>query len=173
MPGIMNLVWDVLLPELTDEKLPEEKKELKKLQNIEFKIALIKGSNSSSNYNNTYQLKENEQEISEIQFDFTNNQIVFTGDSGQETLYFKQDEYLKSELKGILPYTEQRSKKIASQGAWISESEFKLQINFYESPARLSYLFKFEEGKMSLISNLEFALFGSRSQKELLGTLKN
>ena len=68
-----------------------------------------------------------------------------------------------------MPYTRESLKKIAASGAWASPELYLARIYLYESPARISYTFSFEEDRLIWKTKLEQSLFGARTQEPLTG----
>jgi len=76
---------------------------------------------------------------------------------------------LPSTMKGHLPYAHMMLKSIASSGAWISPDTYQLRIYFTETPAKITYTFRFNEEGLEWDSKLEQSLFGPQKQEKLFG----
>jgi len=175
MGGVMNLVWDILLPAMNKEKLPINEVDVLALKNKTVKLALkpIEGNRHSTILkqinNKQYFFASNEAGIKSIAFDFGKKEysISMEMEHGTEVIPIGHGEYTKSDLKGQLPNTRSKSNKIAASGAWVNDKEYQLRIYQYETPDRLTFKFRFDDRK--LVWNIQ----GEGEQKELTGELKN
>ena len=176
MGAVMKVVWETLLPGMNATSLPPNADKLeelkKKTQNL--KLKPISGSNQSTLsediYNRTFTL-ENGQKIKSVTFDLTNqnNSIRMEMVHGTETIEVGYNNYYKSKLNETIPFAPTTKKLIASSGAWITDDEYQVRIYFHESPARITYDFKFHENELIWECKPEQALFGSRNAETLVG----
>lgn len=112
-------------------------------------------------FNKRIKIAKNKEGVEFIFFNSKKNEVEIKVNGKIETIPFGFGEYIKSELKGHLPFTGSnhkivpksslrysKNKKIAVSGAWITENEFQMRIYQYETPARLDYIFNFKNGKL-------------------------
>ena len=187
MGGIMQVVWDELLPKINSSAMisnPEGNEILrKKSASLELKAVNGKMSKSLAKkfFNKKIEIAENQEGVKSIFFSHKKDQIEIKVNDKVEIIPFGFGKYIKSELDGHLPFTGAReykvipesslrykkNKKISASGAWISEQEFHLRIYQYETPARLDYIFNFKNGELKWDCKRSNAL-GSRNQIESL-----
>gem|GEM_PF-2772198 len=79
--------------------------------------------------------------------------------------------YQKELMDQSLPCLDNLKPKIAVSGAWISTSEDVLRIYYDQPPARITYTFSFENGRLTRKSKLDHALFGMRNLQSLKGKI--
>ena len=189
MGGIMQIVWDELLPKMNSSEMifnPEGIEILrKKSASLELKPIDGKMSKGLAKkfFNKKIKIAKNKEGVEFIFFNSKKNEVEIKVNSKIETIPFGFGEYIKSELKGHLPFTSSnhkivpssslrylKNKKIAASGAWISENEFQMRIYQYETPARLDYIFNFKNGKLKWDCKKSNAL-GSGNQIESIKSI--
>lgn len=179
MGGIMNIVWEVLLPAMQDETLPandeafsslEKKTAGLKLKPVSGKMTSVISRKISKN---KFQINENEMGVKSIKFNVhgKNPSIDIEMGNSIKTIVIGTNNYQKSEMETLLPYTDNLEEKMAVSGAWTDVNEYTVKIYFYESPARMTYTFSFINGGLIWDSKLENALFGRRELEPLKGSI--
>jgi len=174
LQGILNVVWEYLLPAMEAESLPPDESGLDEL-NQKLKhlaISYVKGEESSPVASKvsgkTYTLEQNRQSIESITFDFEKSptEITIITAQGEQTI----GAAFSSMEKGIMPNPQLVSDKVAVNGAWESPDTYVVNLIYYETPQSKKHTFTFQ--KKSLLWDTEQkASFGSRKSKQLKGTL--
>jgi CubicO group peptidase (beta-lactamase class C family) len=175
MAGIMNLVWDILLPAMKKEKLPANEAGFLALKNKVANLSLktIEGESYSADSKQInkkkYSVSTNTVGIKSIAFNLGKKEhsISIEMEDGIEVIPIGCGEYSKSELNNQWAFTRSKSKKIATSGAWVKPNEYQIRIYQYETPEGLTYSFRFNENK------LVWTTIGAREKKELIGEIKN
>ena len=189
MGGIMQIVWDELLTKMNSSEMifnPEGIEILrKKSASLELKPVDGKMSKALAKkfFNKKIKIAKNKEAVEFIFFNSKKNEVEIKVNGKIETIPFGFGEYIKSELKGHLPFTSSnhkivpksslrysKNKKIAVSGAWITENEFQMRIYQYETPARLDYIFNFKNGKLKWDCKKSNAL-GSGNQIESIKSI--
>ena len=189
MGGIMQIVWDELLTKMNSSEMifnPEGIEILrKKSASLELKPIDGKMSKALAKkfFNKKIKIAKNKEAVEFIFFNSKKNEVEIKVNGKIETIPFGFGEYIKSELKGHLPFTSSnhkivpksslrysKNKKIAVSGAWITENKFQLRIYQYETPARLDYIFNFKNGKLKWDCKKSNAL-GSGNQIESIKSI--
>ena len=174
MQGILNVVWEYLLPAMKEESLPPDEagsKQLnQKLQNLA--ITYVAGEESSPLAKEvtglTYTLEQNSQSINSISFNFENptSEITITTKQGEQKF---RAAYQNME-KGIFTSPTLTSNKVAVNGAWTAPDTYTVNLIYYETPENLTFTFTFQEGKL-LWDTERKASFGTRHPSQLKATL--
>ncbi len=179
MGGVMNIVWETLLPAMKKASLSSDSESYEKLKNKTETLALktVEGESRTSisrKVSTTYQMEENNAGLTAITLDVhgARPSVVFHMGDNTETVDIGWGTYLKSEVVDYLPYTDGLEKKTATSGAWIEENIYELRAYFYESPARVTYTLTFAEDELLFKTNLEHALFGRNDLEVIRGLIK-
>ena len=189
MGGVMQIVWEELLPKMNSSEMifnPEGIEILrKKSASLELKPVNGKMSKALAKkfFNKKIKIAKNKEGVEFIFFKSKKNEVEIKVNGKIETIPFGFGKYIKSELKGHLPFTSSnhkivpksslrysKNKKIAVSGAWITENKFQLRIYQYETPARLDYIFNFKNGKLKWDCKKSNAL-GSGNQIESIKSI--
>jgi len=176
MPGILNVVWEKLLPAMQEGSLPPDETGVeqlnKKLQNLS--ISTVAGDPTSSVASEisgrTYTLEPNARSIKHITFDFKTPVPRISMVIEQDTVVLKAG-YQKTET-GELPNPSLVSNKVAVSGAWVSPDTYEVKLIYYETPQSVLYRFNFENEKLFWDTENR-ASMGSRKLKQLSATVQN
>jgi len=176
MPGILNVVWEKLLPAMQEGSLPPDETGVeqlnKKLQNLS--ISTVAGDPTSSVASEisgrTYTLEPNARSINHITFDFKTPVPRISMVIEQDTVVLKAG-YQKTET-GELPNPSLVSNKVAVSGAWVSPDTYEVKLIYYETPQSVLYRFNFENEKLFWDTENR-ASMGSRKLKQLSATVQN
>jgi hypothetical protein len=98
--------------------------------------------------------------------------LLMETDDGRVSIAIGGGTYLKGDPDGSLPFCSHLKGGIAASGDWVNPSEFKLRVYFYETPARITYNFNFEEKELTWESKLEQSIFGPRKIEAMHGKLQ-
>ncbi|MFT6855855.1 MAG: CubicO group peptidase (beta-lactamase class C family) [Cyclobacteriaceae bacterium] len=180
MGGIMNIVWETLLPAMQDISLPANDKILasleKKTADLQLKPTTggLTTSISKRISNRKFQMKENEFGVKAITFNVNSKKpsVDMEMEGGTQTIAIGTNEFQKGAMDLPLPYTKNLEKKIAVSGAWTSDSQYTMRVYFYESPARMTYTFSFGDDGLDWETKLENALFGMQKLAPLKGAIE-
>lgn len=177
MGGVMQLVWDILLPAMENKPLPADGPAFAKLKQKTSGLRLkpIGGEASSplakKISKKRYAISENSAGVKAISFKLSGaeNTVKFEMDEGAETISIGSGQYVKAKLQNQIPFANQKYKRIAASGAWVEPELYQVKVYQYETPARLTYTFRFSDGELIWDSKPEHALFGPREQVVLKG----
>ncbi len=189
MGGVMEIVWDELLPKMSSSEMTSNPKfvEVLRKKSASLELESIKGKMSKNLakkfFNKKIKIAENEENVEFVFFNNKKNEIEIKVNNKVETIPFGFGKYIKSQLDGHLPFTSskhkiipesslryKKNKKIAASGAWISDDKFQLRVYQYETPSRLDYIFNFKNGELKWDSQKSNAL-GSGNQIESLKSI--
>lgn len=179
MPGILNLVWEILLPAMKDQPLapnPTKLGELKhKTANLKLKpVVGQKDSPISKKISgHIFKISTNKEGVKSISFNTSVKEpyINIVMEDGSENFRIGSNEYLKGKMQNHLPFTNHMPKSIAASGAWINPDKYQVRIYLYETPARITYTFYFQDDRLIWDTKLENALFGPRQQEQFTGKI--
>jgi hypothetical protein len=170
LQGILNVVWEHLLPAMEMAPLQADEAGLElldqKLQQLA--ISYVTGEESSPLASEvsgkTYTLEQNNRSILSISFDFEGStcEITINTDLGEQS--FKAA-YQQME-KGILTNPVLVSDKVAVNGAWEAPDTYTINLIYYETPESMKFTFRFEGGKL-LWDTERKASFGPRKPQQL------
>jgi len=175
MQGIMNIVWDHILPAMQEKALPSDEEGLKRLneklqaltiQNVEGTESSPEAPNISGNI---YSIEPNGRDVKSISFDFEASPCVITITGQDEEQSFKAG-YKTREL-GSMIIPQLVSDKIAVDGAWETPDKYALNIIYYETPHSVKHTFQFNEGQLLWDSEMNVS-FGPRTSEPLKGRIK-
>ena len=175
MGAIMNLVWDHLLPALSDKPVEENKQAFTALQNKlnNLSLTVIQGKPTSPQVKNIskqpYILQPNDEGFTSIAFDLNSKapSIMFAlkdksfsipvGNGG-----FKNGTYFIPGA-GDTP--------VATSAAWISPDTLQLRSYFYETPFYFTYNITFNKNDVNIVRTSNVNI-GPMTRIELKGTKK-
>jgi len=174
LQGILNVVWEYLLPAMKEEPLPADEAGLELLHQKQQGLAIsyVAGKENSALASKLsgkiYTLEENSQGIKSISFDFESSPVEITINTreGEETFNASFSMMVKGTLSNPLLVSD----KVAVNGAWESPDTYVLNLIYYETPQSMKYTFTFD-GKSLLWEREQKASFGSRKARPLKATL--
>ena len=174
LQGILNVVWDHLLPAMEMAPLQPDEAGLELLHQKQqgLAISFVAGKESSTLASDisgkVYHLEENTRSIKSISFNFENSpvEITIVTDQGKNTI---SAAYTDME-KGILPNSQLVSDKVAVNGAWESPDTYVVNLIYYETPQSVKHTFTFKENSL-LWDRENKASFGPRKLKQLKAIL--
>lgn len=177
MGEVMNVVWETLLPAMKTDALQANPQKLEELKQKTTSLTLkpIEGETSSpiskKIAKKTFHISQNEAGIKSISFNLhkDTHAITVAMKHGIETIEIGSNNYQKGNINQHIPYTNNLLQSIAANGAWTKPNEYQLRVYLYETPARINYTFRFQDGKLIWDSKLEHSLFGPRNQGQLIG----
>lgn len=151
MQGILNAVWDHLLPAMKEEPLPHDEVTLERLnQKLQaLSISYVEGEESSPLIaeisGKTYSFAPSQGGYEQILFDFNANPVeISLTDQGEHSLKVGYGERLPSALPS--PFLE--SDKVAVDGAWTAPDTYTVNLVYYETPESLKFIFRFQDDSL-------------------------
>jgi hypothetical protein len=174
LQGILDVVWEYLLPAMKEGSLPPDDAGLELLHQKQQGLAIsyVAGEESSPLASDisgkVFLLEENTRSIKSISFNFESSPVEITiiNDQGKNTI---SAAYTHME-KGILPNSQLVSDKVAVNGAWESPDTYVVNLIYYETPQSVKHTFIFKENSL-LWDRENKASFGPRKARQLKATL--
>lgn len=173
LQGILNVVWDNLLPAFEEGSLPANPEGVEELNTKlqELAISTSEGAESSpiaeQVSEKAYTMEANAASIQSVSFNFETSpaEITITNEEGEQTFGARYQENAGGTLAN--PFV--TSERVAVSGAWQENDTYALKIIYYETPQSVVYTFRFEEDK--LYWNTRYiAAFAPRNQRTMTGT---
>ena len=172
MQGILNVVWEHLLPALEEAPLPPDEEGVKQMDQKLKSLAMgtVKGDQSSPMASEvsgkTFTMEANDRSIKTISFNFDTSpvQIKITTHKDEYSLTVG---YQESELSE-LPTPPLVSDKVAVSGAWEDTNTYTAHFIYYETPQSTSFTFKFKENKL-IWDTENKASFGPKNLPQMTG----
>jgi len=174
LQGILDVVWEYLLPAMNEESLPPDEAGLELLHQKQQGLAIsyVAGEESSALASEisgkVYTLEENIRSIKSISFDFESSpvEITIVADQGEHIIRAA----FSTMEKGILPNPQLVSDKVAVNGAWERPDTYVVNLIYYETPQSVKHTFTFKENSL-LWDRENKASFGPRKARQLKATL--
>jgi len=172
MQGILNMVWEHLLPAMEEDALPPDDEGLsllnEKLQGLA--INTVEGEEKSPNASlfsaKTYIVEPNDRAIESIAFDFEASPDMITIKSEKGEQSFRVG-YGTMEM-GSMINPRLVSREIAVSGAWETQDKYHVKIIYYEIPHEIEYTFQFNEDRLLWDTDLNVS-FDPTSFEQLKG----
>lgn len=176
MASILNLVWNKLLPGITEQTLEPNPVAEKQLKETLAKLTLptpVGEANSSllsSIEKKRFNIPKNDRELDGISLERSSdgNMVLVTQTGEQEhRIVCGKNTWIQGKAS-FGPYTDQA---IAACGAWTSDSEYTAKICLFETPFCLTTRLQFKGDQVSV--NVEQNVgFGAGKWSELVGSAK-
>jgi len=176
MQGVMNLVWDKLLPAMQPKRLKADKEAHKKLKDRLADLALRpqQGSGSSGAFvqmsGRRFLLSTNNLKLEAVALEVGNNgQVALaTRCNGVEQRVACGNGEWK---KGRMTYAQLPEQPVAVSGAWTGDGIYTAKLCFYETPFVITAKLQFSNDQ--LLCDLESNVgFGQTKQPQLVGVLQ-
>lgn len=175
MQGILNMVWDQLLPAMQDGELAEDEKATTALNTKLASLAIPLPQSKMANEleanvaGKSYTMESNDSGLEKVAFQLGNKgaevaftykdvsyNIPFGSDNWQLAQTTKKGPYLvaraKNALEGLPPF------KIAAACTWKSSQELELTIRYIESPHTETWICSFDGDRLEMKQEISFAL---------------
>jgi len=173
MQGVMNLVWEKLLPAMQPKKLRADQDTNKRLAQILTSLTVRPQTGSSAPATptwsgKTFAMPTNGQKIEAagLEFDSTGRSVTLItrfGGVEQRTACGNG-----TWTKGRMTYAGFEEQPIAASGAWTGQDTYTAKLCFYETPFCLTVSLKFAETQ--LLYDCEYNVnFGPTKQPQLVG----
>jgi CubicO group peptidase (beta-lactamase class C family) len=180
MQRVMNLVWDKLLPEMKQGRLPEDGAARRKLEaklkglTVKFQTGRPTSPMAAKVSGRWYEFPENERGIKALSFDFQSSTpaLLVRAAAGETRTPFGFESWKQSRggfgngLEKALGLPAQPLK--AASGAWTADDTYALKLVLYETPYYSTLNFKFE-GDRLVFDSEHNVWFGPTKQTQLVG----
>ncbi len=176
MQGILNVVWEHLLPAMKEASLPPDDEGVRLLNEKLEALALssVKGEEKSSMASEvtgkSYTMDENNLSIQTISFNFESPAPEITITTGRGDQTFKVG--YQAVERGILAMPSTVSDKVAASGAWDGPDTYTVNVIYYETPQSMKFTFRFQDNKLTWDTELK-ASFGPRNPGQLIGSYQS
>jgi len=173
LQGILNVVWEHLLPAFEDKPLPPDQEALDELEAKLGSLAISTAEGEESSplaaevSGKSYTLEPNESKLSSVSFDFgkANPRITMISDQGEESI----EAAYQQNIMGTLTSPYLTSRQVAVSGAWTASDTYVAKVVYYESPQSVIHTFRFEENKLFWDTE-NMAAFAPRHQNQITGS---
>lgn len=175
MQGILNMVWEHLLPAMKENALPADEEGLELLnERIQgLAISMVEGKNdaplAAGISGKTYRIQPNSQGIRSISFNFESSPAVIYIKSENAAQSFKVGYHSMEMGSMISPLL--TSGNIAVSGAWESPDKYRVKMIYYETPHEIQHTFHFNGDRLWWDSDLNVS-FGPTRLERLSGSLR-
>jgi len=177
MQGVMNLVWDKLLPAMQPKRLRADKESRKKLEQTLASLTLKpqQGTSSAASVakwsGKTFTFPANNQKLETVALEFSNPNgpvtLVTRCNGVEQRTVCGKDSWTKSRMT----YAALPEQSMAASGAWTADDTYTAQLSFYETPFCLTVSLKFSDDQ--LLYDCEYNVnFGPTKQPQLIGKLQ-
>jgi CubicO group peptidase (beta-lactamase class C family) len=175
MQGILNIVWEKLLPAMEEQPLPADNSGLealnKKLDKLSF--SYLNGEENSPLLSEisgkTYLLEQNELSLKSLSFNFEArlNEVRLIAEQGEHIIQVG----FGNRERGTLGSPYVTSDLVAVDGAWTAPDTYSMNLIYYETPESVKFTFRFEEDYL-LWDTERKASFGPSYPVQVKGILK-
>jgi CubicO group peptidase (beta-lactamase class C family) len=175
MQGILNIVYDHLLPAMQEEALPADEESLSALNNKleSLKINAVQGNPSSDLAaeisGKMYNIHQENSEYSAISFDLaSDNKTISMWINGEEQeAPVGYGEMLTGEM--VIPGFGKTT--VGTSGAWTSENTYRVFMYHVESPHAIFYTFTFNGNEVAIDSEYNVT-FGPAARPQVVGVVE-
>ncbi len=176
LQGVLNLVWDKLLPAMSAGPLPtdEQADQALKARLSKLMLPTPKGKTqvASAEFGKTFTFPTNDQKIDTLRLEFNsvNGETILIGrfnGKAEQRIPCGANEWKKCRLAfAALP-----EQAAAVSGAWTEPDTYTAKICFFETPFTMAAKLKFADGKLHFSSSSNVS-FGPARASELVGESK-
>jgi hypothetical protein len=173
MQGVLNIVWDKLLPALKPSPLPADDDARKKLEATLSRLALLPQDGSASAYpgasGKTYVFPANDRKLETLALESEGEAVTLVARLGgtERRVVCKRGAWQNSRLA----YSRLTEQPVAASGAWTRDDTFTAKLCFYETPFVYTLNLKFSGDEVQLDSRSNVG-FGSTTQAPLIGKVE-
>jgi hypothetical protein len=178
MQGVMNLVWDKILPALQSKPLDADEASQKKLAETLAGLTLHPQLGSAAPgvaakwSGKTFRLFTNDQKLETVALEFSgadNPVMLVTRCNGvAQRIACGKGAW----VKGRMAYADFEEQPVAASGAWTADGAYTVKLSFYETPFCLTLDLKFTDDK--LLFDCEYNVInanaGPAKRPQLTGT---
>jgi hypothetical protein len=178
MQGVMNLVWDKILPALQSKPLDADAASQKKTFADARQLDAASATGSAPPgvavkwSGKTFTLSTNDQKIETVALEFggaENSVTLVTRCNGiEQRIVCGKGAW----IKGRMTYAALEEQPVAASGAWTADDTYTVRLSFYETPFRLTLGLKFAGDKLfyDCEYNVINANAGPAKRPQLTGT---
>ena len=173
MQGVMNLVWNKLLPAMQPKRLRADKEAHTKLQNVLAALTLPpqKGSDSPTSVTwsgKTFTFPPNNQKLETVALEFGKPGTPVTLVTRCNGVEQRTASGNGTWIKGRMTYAGLAEQPVAASGAWTANNTYTAQLCFYETPFVVTVSLKFAEDQLLYDCEYNVSL-GPTKQPQLAG----
>lgn len=183
MQGIMNLVWDKLLPAMQPKRLPADKETR---QQLERKLAGLTLHPVSGNFTSPisvqtsgkkYLFPTNDQNIEAVTFEFTGPEATLVlrsrGADHRIACGYNTWRNGRTSLTAALDprVVDPVEQAVAGCGAWTADDTYTAKLALYETPLALTFNFRFA-GDQLFVDHEYSVAFGPTKRPQLVGQVQ-
>ncbi len=176
LQGILDIIWDTLLPAMETEALPENPEALEALEKRLEGLALstIEGEETQAGamgneLSGLYAIEENALGIVSLALDLESSPIELTVETAEGEFHLPVG--YRNWEDALFPWPGLTSQKVAVQGAWTSANVLELNLQYYESPQSMKWTLQFGEEGLDFSADSR-AAFGPRKLVYVKGKRK-
>jgi hypothetical protein len=181
--GMMNLVWDKLLPAMQSQSLRADSENLKKLKDTLAGLTLHPQQGSTSPGVATllsgrrFLFPANDQKIESVTLEFRKSNtpaiLVIRRDGVEQKIACGYGEWMKGRITFVSdilrPPLEQ---PVAASGAWTADGVYKAKMAFYETPFCVTITLKFSGNQVLYDAEYNVVRRGLRQLPQLVGHME-
>ena len=161
MQGVLNVLWEHLLPALGDAPLPADAEGEQALRTRLASLVLPAPAGAPESplaarvSGRTYDLAPNDQQLTHVTFDFAARRLSLTGAAGEQQLAWGSN---GTWPRGELAWESATPERVAASGAWTADDTFALGLCWYRTPfcPRLTCRFAGDEVALDYRLNVSF-----------------
>jgi CubicO group peptidase (beta-lactamase class C family) len=178
MQGVMNLVWDKILPALQSKPLDADEASQKKLAETLAGLTLHPQPGSAAPgvaakwSGKTFVLSTNDQKLETVALEFGGADkpvmLVMRCNGVEQRIACGKGVW----IKGRMAYAGFEEQPVSASGAWTADGTYTVKLSFYETPFRLTLGLKFADDKLfyDCEYNVINANAGPAKRPQLTGT---
>jgi CubicO group peptidase (beta-lactamase class C family) len=183
MAGVMNLVWDKLLPAMHNHPLTRDPENLSKLTNAltHLTMHLLSGAGSpgaaAPMSGRKFVFPANDQKIESAALAFGTNgnaaTLTLRINGGEQRIECGDGAWTTGHMTFAPDIVEQAwEQPVAASGAWTDESVYKAKLVFYETPFYVTFTLKFSGDQLLFDTEYNVVRRGNAKQPQLTGQVQ-
>ncbi|MBN1933058.1 MAG: serine hydrolase [Anaerolineae bacterium] len=151
MQGVLNLVWEHLLPAMEATPLPPDVDAQQALAQTLSTLSMTpaRGEPTSPTAarvsGKPFVLDENAQQIETLAFDFDANRVTIRDGRGEHMVACGYGEW----IKGTTAFDSTTSRPVAASGAWTDEHTYVIKLCFHETPFCPTLICRFDADRLT------------------------
>lgn len=169
MQGVLNLVWEHLLPGMSGSPSGVRAAELERKQEA-LEVPTPAGKPAPSAVKRiagqTYRLEPNAEKLQSVALSFRGDRgtLALRDERGERRIHCGGDAW----VKGTAPLTEQPEARVAARGAWLDDDTYAMTLCFYETPYVQTVTCKFSGDQVTITRQMNVG-FGPTGRPALVG----
>ena len=162
----LNLVWDILLPAMKADSLPDDAGAQERLSSklSSLSISPVQGAASSPTAaevsGRTYKVDANDLKVESIAVDFTETGCTVTVNNaarGEQTFPCGYSDWQKGQTNLYNDPWDAEPKRTVASGAWTADDTFTMAVRLYETPFFHTINFRFTGDDLTLETRINVA----------------